>query len=529
MRTSSVAVDAAQRQLPRVTRTAIVTGRAVPPLPAPTCHTFPRRPSYYLRVRRHGVGFLLLASAVGGACGGDDSARSGTPAYVSGSRLRARVYDAGDARVFVAWHDSQRDEDCSFARATDGQWRCLPGAGSAAYLDPDCTTPVVVISTSGPLPRSVRGPSQGFDGCDADTALYPVYGLGAATTTATTYQPVGSNCQATTVDSTQTVFAVGPAVDPAEFVGAVIVDEARGRRLAAQLFRADDGAQQIVSIFDTHRNQVCALPPLNLETGPCLPTDLAYAIGEFADAACSEPSGFAYAMTSSSGAACPAPSVALSFTFSACGDVTLGFNQLGDVVQTVFVTDSNGQCVAKTPEAIHVNHLLGPAIAASEFVTLFHDAVGSGRLRSREIAVSGGGRFMTDYRPFFDAQLDAPCEPTPFCDGSTRCLPDLPSSSPYFTDAACTQPIALVSENTACSTATPPTRVIVDPTGSDCYGPASIYELGAAFDPPAVWTKSPTDGSCVSTSVDQGTGFRFHALGAALPLDSFAAVTLGTE
>lgn len=47
--------------------------------------------------------------------------------YASGSRIKMRVIVSGDgAKAFLGWHDSQRNEDCLFITAIDGQQRCLP-------------------------------------------------------------------------------------------------------------------------------------------------------------------------------------------------------------------------------------------------------------------------------------------------------------------------------------------------------------------------------------------------------------------
>ncbi len=39
------------------------------------------------------------------------------------------------AKTFFGWRDTQRNEDCAFANATDGQARCLPS--TVATYPPD--------------------------------------------------------------------------------------------------------------------------------------------------------------------------------------------------------------------------------------------------------------------------------------------------------------------------------------------------------------------------------------------------------
>ena len=62
---------------------------------------------------------VLLAIVVLGAC----SELPSTPAYVSGSRLRAVRWVPEDGTAqFDRWHDTELDVDCDFATATDGSW-----------------------------------------------------------------------------------------------------------------------------------------------------------------------------------------------------------------------------------------------------------------------------------------------------------------------------------------------------------------------------------------------------------------------
>src|SRR5262249_19349618 len=74
-----------------------------------------------------GCGHSSATSEGGGPPVEDTSDR--TTAWQSGSRLHARVFDAGGgAEHFATWVDTQTGEDCSFAKAADGTIRCLPSA-----------------------------------------------------------------------------------------------------------------------------------------------------------------------------------------------------------------------------------------------------------------------------------------------------------------------------------------------------------------------------------------------------------------
>ncbi len=71
-----------------------------------------------------------------------------TTNHVAGTRIRPRnaVTSEGD-RSWQGWHDSERDEDCSFETAADGKLRCLPYNPEARlyFVDTACSDPVVTF------------------------------------------------------------------------------------------------------------------------------------------------------------------------------------------------------------------------------------------------------------------------------------------------------------------------------------------------------------------------------------------------
>src|SRR4051812_14109913 len=87
--------------------------------------------------------------------GGDpaDDPAEQTSAWQSGSRLRARVQDGGDgAALFVSWVDTKLGVDCTFVKAADGAFRCLPPAvrsSGVIFADPQCTRQVSFLSDPG--------------------------------------------------------------------------------------------------------------------------------------------------------------------------------------------------------------------------------------------------------------------------------------------------------------------------------------------------------------------------------------------
>lgn len=118
------------------------------------------------------AGIYLVMAACGGSSdpigtlvGGDAGAGITNPERdaladdqaKSGSRLKARrvVGDDGSTQ-FLGWHDSQRDEDCSFRPAADGTQRCLPDDAAPAttyFNDTGCAQALVFMGPGCAKPK----------------------------------------------------------------------------------------------------------------------------------------------------------------------------------------------------------------------------------------------------------------------------------------------------------------------------------------------------------------------------------------
>jgi hypothetical protein len=131
-----------------------------------------------------------------GAAGKDQAA--------SGTRLHAKYLTASDgARVFVGWHDTQLNQDCAFATASDGQTRCLPGV---PLLTPQQTYPT---ATGALLLFADAACSQPFLLVGAGTIPGPAGALGAP-----------ASCGPTTFQAT---YAQIPVDNTACNTGAIVV------------------------------------------------------------------------------------------------------------------------------------------------------------------------------------------------------------------------------------------------------------------------------------------------------------------
>lgn len=123
-----------------------------------------------------------------GAAGSD-----GAPATTDGTRLKAIYYTSADGlkAPWGAFWDATRETTCSVAITDNGDLRCLPQYGYAAFADEDCTTEVVFPSLwgfDGDLAR--RGKNE--DGA----TVYRNVTLGSEAAEATFYIKSGENCYA---------------------------------------------------------------------------------------------------------------------------------------------------------------------------------------------------------------------------------------------------------------------------------------------------------------------------------------------
>jgi hypothetical protein len=130
---------------------------------------------------------------------------------------------------------------------------------------------------------------------------------------------------------------------------------------------------------------------------------------------------------------------------------------------------------------------------------------------------------------FFDSASNERCELTSFCDGTTRCVPKLPSPVSSYSDPGCTQPVAVLQYDPNCPAPPTPTRVLFD-RDKGCYDLDAVRPVGAPITPTALWSDATADGSCVNVSSTAGTpGWGYFALGAAVPVDTFVTIQTTVE
>jgi hypothetical protein len=177
-----------------------------------------------------GMGGMASSSGMGGAIGmGGTGGTGGSPNAsadpVSGTRLKAKYMKADDgARAPIAdvWHDSQRNEECRFQRASDGKRRCLPTSvtyHSGYYADASCTQPINMMYGGGGCAPEIYL-------AEYNSTCYP-YSLsyrliGSQIQPATIYAKSGATCTSSPAPAGYTFFATGAAISPSAFVAGVV-------------------------------------------------------------------------------------------------------------------------------------------------------------------------------------------------------------------------------------------------------------------------------------------------------------------
>ncbi|CAN5886626.1 hypothetical protein BH11MYX3_BH11MYX3_40860 [soil metagenome] len=384
-----------------------------------------------------------LAFAVA-ACGGSsdhpDAAIDGpdgdaTPLWVSGTRLRAVIHAAGDAKRFLTWHDSMCNEDCELQLASDGMQRCLPNMQSTDvyYTDAACTISV------GQFPPG-QAPTTGYLTtndfvCDAGTPLYPV--RAGITPPAMLYRKNGASCTGgITPTPGYTILPLAPEIAPSTFVGATTAIEPRGPRLSVTVLHAEDGAREVSGITDTTRAMPCFVLAVGTST-VCQSANSAYlSSGTYTDAGCFT---HAAAFSRYGNYACShEPSLVVDY---GTGGIPSLFAVGSKLTGTLY--GSSGSCMATAPVPNTDYYQIGASVPLTELAQLTRPREGAGRVQLEQVHTPTGELLQT--WGFFDTMRNMACHLFLADDLMTRCLPEGSIPALEFTDAACTNAVVSVA------------------------------------------------------------------------------------
>ena len=457
---------------------------------------------------------LLLLSLSAASCGG--GAAPGLPSgilHTSGSRLRARITDAGGgARRFDGWYDTVLASPCTFRLAEDGVRRCIPMGDSTnydpPYADPACTMPIItyVSPTQEALFYAAAAGTSPPIACGADLStlaatassdiIVSSWRIGAAQPVpAAVYgRDASGACTAKTLLPDVTSVYPIEKVAPGEMVAVSKTRvEPRGASLVVQIFDADDGSSMVGWTYDVAHEQ------------PCL---WSWVVGATGDYRC-------YGVTSSSD---PFDASCTPGGGGRCAD-DLIFSQFDYCNPAVFTRVGANSC---------------EAVDASEMPALDSDLIGTGRIRlvvtrasddTRPLTVNpalwaDSGRYKAG--PFFDTERQLPCAERTMDDGTVRCLTTDVLTADAYSDESCTTLIAGKRTDDTCAAhgPTPPPRFAV----TNWQSPGRIYALGAEIPPGTAYFLSTTTDppTCEAYSLQYG-GYELT------PTDASVFATLTTE
>lgn len=480
---------------------------------------------------RGGTGAMAGFSGAGGVGGtGGTGGRSdpGPVAFVSGSRLRAHVWDAGrGARKFYYWQDQGLGAPCFFKQMPDGVYRCIPwdAARQVVFLDPGCTQPVINYQTGESAPRWGRDVKLLACGVDVLDSMYvPAEPISSTPAFIYTRQNT-SGCSPS--PGYPGIYARATPADLSTFVSATAAHDVAVGGVSAETLTATDGTQQTIAGWDLVRDAECApagalfgqlfiADPGSLINDHCVPREAAIAFGgAFSDAACSN---------QLAGAVCPpgaVPKIILdsgvsSQTERAC---SVAVEAVGAAVDRNSIYWSGGSdCSATTPDPNYYFATLGAAVAANAYPSLRRVETGTGRIRVRSPAAASGPGIAVQ-QTFYDSTLGVDCVLT-LAQNLLICFPADAQTLSYnvglFADAACTD--KLFAWDHPCGHPDP-TYVLKDfntPVRAVPYPGTSVYANGY---------KNIT--GCVPFTPPSGT--TLFTAGSPVPAETFGSIVETTE
>jgi hypothetical protein len=457
-----------------------------------------------------------------------------TPAWVSGTRLRARLQDGGGpgAQVFQGWQDKQLGEPCTFVTTQDGMIRCAPGLNSQVwYGDAACTQKVAVANSCGD--PSLYAVDQGTY-CGAKLPAYHVYKLGSAQGSGQFYQLIpGQGCQA--AGQANVLYSVTEAqVDT--FVSATIAKEPRGKQLEAEILQGDDGSRQISPVlYDTKAAAECSLYGIGNNQMYCLPGSNAYVEeGNFTKG----PNCSGNVVVQFDADKCPPATVAVDYGMGGNG-CTGPMISLVSVGAPVPVDQVQQFCQPVDP-SISATAKFYDVAASVDFNTFASAALArdsKSQLAAQYWAVSTGEQIGLPQQ-FFDTQANQGCYPQLFSDMKTRCVPYNtasvavgPGYSNTYEDAGCTKLLVPLYMDPNCPQPLPQHVLIQDPAAATMcngYPTSEVHAIGIQYTGSAAWVGDPTN--CQAIMLPPPTsGQLYFEVGGIESVDVFVTVNTIVE
>lgn len=149
------------------------------------------------------------------------------------------------------------------------------------------------------------------------------------------------------------------------------------------------------------------------------------------------------------------------------------------------------------------------------------DPVSGSRLKAKyRLADDGSKEYIAGN--WYDSQRQEDCGFQPSADGTQRCLPTATGLQPYYIDAACSQQLAQVYNNPACSAQVPKYASIYGYTQDTCAYFVHVYSVGPQVTPADVYLLNGAN--CLKTA--PSAIYTYYSLGAEIPPTSFVGSTV---
>jgi hypothetical protein len=485
------------------------------------------------------MGAIAVVTVVACRGGAPEATALAEISHASGSRLRARVVEADGVRAFLGWTDTKLGVPCHFETAEDSRVRCIPD-GDATYLEKH-GGPRIISRREDALPSPCM--------TDAANALRAERERYAITETERDYDP----CYSLRERKRVRVYRAGEVdeipsdppglithhpieVPPEEFVAAEIRTVDRGGRLAVRVAVSEDGALEVLGLFDRSRGVGCRLQ----EMGPssnvavCIPEDAPHAwmfSYFYGDATCASGTEIAYGYEE-----CPKPELILVSTTCNVGITTVGPIVESGVMMMHNATDL--ACVPATGETVHSDGAIfyqpGPGFEPGRYGTTTLREVGSGRIQRTVWTNEAGEPLAATHnvdRPgwvsssFYgraalrDRDLGSECSSSAVVGGKLRCVPRgvLTDADRFYADEACT--VEIVDAPAAQCDDPDPSLVVISVGHGSCE--AETHALGGEHTG-KIFRRDAND-TC-STATRHPNRPRAFILGEKLPPDRLAAI-----
>jgi hypothetical protein len=444
---------------------------------------------------KHG---LLLLLAACGRYGFGVQVDAGDGDGSAGTRLKQtyNVYEDGFRQPTQTLYDSLLGTKCD-VQATTAGLRCLPlPASYPRYADAACTEPIAVKDSADEL--------YAFD------TSYPpamhAYTFGASLGIPAAEYALGydGSCSAAQAPTDERFALEEISFDRFALVTAQLGTEGR---LVSQSLVSDDGFRMEMLLHDTQLDADCIGSVFDDAT-VCFPTPTDFS-WYYADNTCSQNVELAYV---------PVKFAQAAPTLSACKTTDFTIRALTAELPTttpIWIGPPAAPFCATTgvPAGRRVFGL-GAPISLPPITRQPHPGT---RIQFIEDTANGA----TANNPFYlwDSQLGTQCEPSTAADGMQRCLPSPLGyvTNSYYTDAACTQPIAAVGYGAPeCSSY--PVQFVGDTTGNP-PGPR-IYTAVRVFG--TAYQGGPTNCQAFPNT-------DMYTEGTELPPEMFSLVTQATD